>query len=399
MRAVLAKLRELHRAIDELGAIDPSEMSDADLNDAAIGLQQADSLLCAVRARYLSAWEIRRLWADDGSKAAAARLARECGLATATARRELRRARRLRDMPCTAAALIEGKLSIDQADVLVHVNQPAVAALFERDESLLVDQVKTLRYNDGMRVAKYWLSAAHDEVDHDPWSRAVSNRYVTAVRTMSDSVVLDGMLDTVAGTVFMNELRRLEQQLFEADWAVALTEHGDEARADQLARTAGQRRADALVEMARRSSAISGDGRPARPLITVVTGYDTFAKMCELADGTVVAPGQVIPLLGETDVERIVFEGPSRVIDVGVRQRFFTGALRRAIEVRDRHCQHPSGWDVPAEECDIDHKVPYSEGGLTTQANGRCYCRRHNLDRNHRRNASDTPDVPDPPEE
>jgi 5-methylcytosine-specific restriction endonuclease McrA len=57
--------------------------------------------------------------------------------------------------------------------------------------------------------------------------------------------------------------------------------------------------------------------------------------------------------------------------------------LRRAIEARDRHCQHPSGCTVTAEHCHIDHIVPYAQGGLTTQDNGRCACPKHNLDRNN----------------
>ena len=72
-----------------------------------------------------------------------------------------------------------------------------------------------------------------------------------------------------------------------------------------------------------------------------------------------------------------------------MRRRFFTGALRRAIEVRDRQCTHPSGCDVPAEECEIDHIQPYSRGGLTTQANGRCRCSVHNRQRNNRPDALD----------
>ena len=76
-----------------------------------------------------------------------------------------------------------------------------------------------------------------------------------------------------------------------------------------------------------------------------------------------------------------MFDGPSRVIDVGVRERFFTGALRRAIEVRDRHCQHRSGCDVPPDRCHIDHIVPYAESGLTVRCNGRCYCPVHNRQR------------------
>ena len=85
-----------------------------------------------------------------------------------------------------------------------------------------------------------------------------------------------------------------------------------------------------------------------------------------------------------------MFDGPSRVIDVGVRQRFFTGALRRAIEVRDRHCQFP-GCDVPAEDCQIDHKTRYTDGGLTTQDNGRCYCATHNRQRERRHDHDQRP--------
>jgi 5-methylcytosine-specific restriction endonuclease McrA len=63
------------------------------------------------------------------------------------------------------------------------------------------------------------------------------------------------------------------------------------------------------------------------------------------------------------------------------RRRRFTGALRRAIEVRDRHCQHPSGCDEPAENCDVDHKLPYTDGGETSQENGELKCRPQNRDK------------------
>ena len=101
--------------------------------------------------------------------------------------------------------------------------------------------------------------------------------------------------------------------------------------------------------------------------------------------GTVLRPGDVVPLLSEAEIERIVFDGKSRVIDVGRRTRFFRGALRRAIEVRDRTCQEPLGCDVPAEACDVDHIVPYTEGGETTQENGRCTCKSFNRRRDTKR--------------
>ncbi len=68
-------------------------------------------------------------------------------------------------------------------------------------------------------------------------------------------------------------------------------------------------------------------------------------------------------------MERL-FDSPSRVIDVGVQRRLFTGATRRAVELRDQECFHPY-CDRVAADCDIDHVPPWAAGGPTTQANGR----------------------------
>ena len=65
------------------------------------------------------------------------------------------------------------------------------------------------------------------------------------------------------------------------------------------------------------------------------------------------------------------------MLEVVERRRFFTGATRRAVEVRDRTCFHPS-CDEPAERCQVDHVVPYEAGGPTTTENGRPACGFHN---------------------
>jgi hypothetical protein len=108
-------------------------------------------------------------------------------------------------------------------------------------------------------------------------------------------------------------------------------------------------------------------------------GDDSFTQLCELATGTVIIPDMLVPHLGMAELETILFDGPFTVIAVSP-QRTFTGRLRRAIEVRDRHCQHPSGCDVPAPDCDVDHTVPVSKGGVTDQFGGKLECRPHNRD-------------------
>ena len=175
------------------------------------------------------------------------------------------------------------------------------------------------------------------------------------------------MLDPVGGTIVTDELARLEHDLYLAD------------ERDGVVRTIAQRRAAALVEMATRSATAPADGKPPRPLFPVLLGDDSFTRMCELAHGQVITPGTLVPWLSTADLEVILFRGRSTVISVSHKQRF-TGALRRAIQVRDRHCQHPSGCDEPVDRCDVDHIVPTSQNGPTDQFSGRLECFPHNRD-------------------
>ncbi len=136
--------------------------------------------------------------------------------------------------------------------------------------------------------------------------------------------------------------------------------------------------------MARRAGTAPADGRRPQPLFTVVVGYETLhGRICQLADATVVSPGSLVPWLDQAWLERVVFDPASRVIDVGVARRLFTGATRRAVQVRDQECFHPL-CDEPAEFCQIDHVEPWSAGGDTVAANGRPACAYHNRQR-HRR--------------
>jgi hypothetical protein len=131
------------------------------------------------------------------------------------------------------------------------------------------------------------------------------------------------------------------------------------------------------VELARRAVTAPSGGKRPKPLISLFVGYETFkGRICQLADGTVLSPGTVASLLDQALIERVVFDGPSRVIDLG-RARRFTGAVRRALEVRDQHCTHHS-CDQPGERCQGDHIQAWTAGGTTTLDNGQLRCGFHN---------------------
>ena len=383
----------LDRAVDELAAIDGSGLSDGQLHHLVLLHLELVSRLAAIRARHVAEWDRRKVWDSDGSKVGWGRLMRECSMAEATAKAEVRRAKALRRMPVTRTAFGEGKLTVDQVDLLARAAERDVEAVFARDEAVLIDEVvRPLRLPDAARLLRYWKDAAYDQLNVEPRLPNPDSRHAHAVRTFNDTVDLAGNLGVIGGTEFLEEFTDLEQIEFEADWAAAREQFGPDALPCHLPRTAAQRRADALIGMARNSRACrQGTFHQPRPLITVHTGMGALTTMCQLADGTVVAPQQVFPLLAEADIERIVFDGPSRVIDVGVRQRFFTGALRRALEARDLHCKDESGCDVPAHRCQGEHKHPYSEGGLTTQDNGEMLCANHNRQRQRKRKKKQRP--------
>jgi hypothetical protein len=190
-------------------------------------------------------------------------------------------------------------------------------------------------------------------------------------------------LDPISGTIVSNELKRLEQVLFEEDWAEARERLGCDPGVDDLKRTPGQRRADALVEMATRSRMAPADGKRPAPLFSVLVGYETlYGRICEIENGIVIAPGSLMPYMEAAYFERAVFT-PANRIDVSVRSRFFTGGTRRAIELRDRMCTHPYCYE-PAENCEADHIETWGSGGKTTQENGRLLCGFHNRMRNQR---------------
>jgi len=148
-----------------------------------------------------------------------------------------------------------------------------------------------------------------------------------------------------------------------------------------------------------RARTAPADGRRPAPLFSVLVGYETFAgPLLELFNRTVITPGTAAGWLTEADIERIVFDSPSRVIDVGAERRFFRGALKHAIEIRDRRCLHASCDDVPQRPV-IDHIEEASKGGPTTQTNGRYGCSFHNQWRNHHPDEeweTGTPDIGDP---
>ena len=322
-------------------------------------------------------------WALDGARSTAAWVAKEGHLPRVEARRLVMRARTLRQLPAFAESWKNGEISAAHLDVVGRVaRNPRAAERLQYDEKLLLDYARTLTFEDFLKAVAYWEQLADPDGTEESAEERRNRRDVYLVKT-GDMWLGNMTLDPISGAIVANELQRLEAELFEEDWKEAGARLGHDPTVSDLARTPSQRRADALVEMAKRSATAPPDGIPPKPLFDVLIDWPTLGgRTCELAQGMAITPGSLVPWLDRADFERAVFEPPDRV-QVSATARLFTGATRRGIQLRDRECTHPY-CDRPAVDCQVDHIQPFGQDGPTTFENGRLLCGYHNRLRNQR---------------
>jgi hypothetical protein len=353
------------------------------------------SMAAAMDAEVVTAYEASTEWAADGHRTVTAGVRHESNQSTGTARRRVQRSRKLRHLDEVAGALAAGEISVDAADLILTADRRDTHDAVIDDQKLLVEYAKELEYPDLVTVIRSWQDVRDpDDADHRA-NRRDDERSVHASRTLGSQVRLDGWLTPTEGAEFLAELERREKVLFEADWSEARDRLGDKATPHDLRRTPAVRRHDALIEMARRSAAYTGDGPAARgrAVVNVLMDYGTFiaelarhtgrpygypeSRTCELADGTVITPSEALNLALAGEVRRVVFGAEGHVLEFGRSRRLFTPALAEAIGIRDRRCAH-EGCLLPAAKCETDHVMEWHDGGETCERNGEPRCGFHN---------------------
>ena len=368
------------RAITALADVDVDAVSDAELSAVMLSLRRQQSRLAAAVSGLTAGFDARRVWASDGSRSAIDWISARGRLPRSQVADEVRDARRLRTMATTRRAWGDGDLSPAHVRTLTGLaGHPRGGHQFPASEGLLVAEAGRQRFEDWKRLCGYWRDAADPDGPEQRRDRDQARRRVSIHSGLDGVGHLDGYLTPLAAATVGGALERIEQELFDTDWVAAKQVHGDATTPAHLARTAAQRRHDALVLMAERAMAApAGAQRPA-PLVNVLVDFPTLAgRVTELASGTIVAPGDIAELLGRDDtlIRRVVFDGPNRITDISTA-RTFRGVLRQVLDLVHRRCRHGT-CTVPSHRCEGDHVVAWSDGGLTTQDNGRLACGLHN---------------------
>jgi hypothetical protein len=181
------------------------------------------------------------------------------------------------------------------------------------------------------------------------------------------SLALRGLLDPVGGAALRTALEPLARR----------TGADDE-------RCRERRLGDALVDLATHALDSGRVPRQAsqRAHLQVTTSLETLlglagAPAAELEFSLPISARTVERLACDCTVTRVLLGADSAVIDVGRSRRLVSGATRRALNVRDGHCQWPKGCNRPASLCSGHHLLHWVRGGRTDLSNTLLLCSHH----------------------
>jgi hypothetical protein len=370
----------LGSAIDELAVEDLDGVTDAALSSDVVELRRQVDRLEAQWLRRVTALDRRGIWRAEGALSPTAWLRDRCRLAPGAARDRVVAGRRLADqLEGTRTAFEDGEIGYPHVRQIAHATGEVDAEMVAEAEPILVEAARTLDPRGLAKVIAHWRHALDPEAFIAAETEARDRRRFDVSETIDAMTVVDG-------------------ELFGDDGAIVRTaiDAYDTPLPDDT-RTPTQRRADALVEMARqaldRGEAPTSGGE--RPHLNLALSLETLkglagAKAAELEWGGVISGEAARRLACDCGLSRIITDGPSEPLDVGRRTRTIPAAIRRAVIARDRHCVEP-GCDRPPGWCDVHHRRHWLDGGPTAVWNLELRCRPHHRDEHEGRRARAKP--------
>jgi hypothetical protein len=351
----------IRSALDEMFAVDDSELSAEELASDLVELSHVAQMVDVLQARRTKSLADRGGHHQLGYSSPTSFLVDQTGVSPGHAKRVVTHGNATERAPYAYAAWADGRLSTDQAGHLFRAAE-AIPDEYADAEERLVEIVEGLDAVDTAKAVEYWRQAMEGPGEIDPKTQQV-RRGLSASWTRDGMLRVDGWLNSAAGQAFMAGL----------DANTPPPRDGD-------TRTPRQRRHDALENLCRdwldngTTPTVGGD-KPHMVLHTDIPALQGIAgSLHETENGDIVDVDTLRMIACDCSLTRVVLGPDSEVLDVGRKTRVWTNAQRRAIIARDRHCQGP-GCRAKPRHCDIHHQDHWANGGTTTVDKGKLLCR------------------------
>ena len=303
-------------------------------------------------SRLAGEFDRTRWWDDEGFNTAGDWIRFNCHMNSHTVISAFAVGASEGDMPATMQALRSGEIGFAHVATMARTACDVGGAFDENKLLPLARQYSPGKFFHKCVHYRHAVDAAGYNRDQEELAEQRGLRLNTA---QDGCLLISGLLDPVGGAAVRAALEPL---------ARPSGQHDD--------RTRDQRFADAFVD-------VCSGGKPAS--IQVTASLETLRGLAGAAAGEAefsvpVSSETVQRLACDSSLTRVVLGQESMVIDVGRSRRLVDGALRKALAVRDKHCQWP-GCERPASWCDGHHLVHWIQGGETNLENCVLLCKRH----------------------
>lgn len=363
-----AQVEVLHGVLDQLLSADLATLGELERAELVTSLVTLEHRQHAALLDAIAAFDTADVASTTRHRTTSRWLQHKTRLAPGRAGGLTRTARALRDhLPSTRRDLAEGKISAAHVTAIAHVVRTVGAEHAESAEPILLELARTAEPTVVRRAAAH----LHAVVDPDGAEAALQRTYERRGVTLSvagDRAYLDGVLDIESAEVLRAALAPLMTPAGESD-----------------TRSAPQRRADAMVDLATRAmnSGTLPELGGQRPHLSVV--IDESALRSRVGDATLPWTGLTLPAgavrrwacdASLSPVVTRLVDGAWQPLDVGRSRRLASHAQLTALRVRDGGCVHPSCTRTPAY-CDAHHVRHWADGGSTSVNNMVLLCRHH----------------------
>jgi hypothetical protein len=401
--------------IDGLAFADIADLDTA-LGAAKRKRDEADLEIAAVTAVVDS----RQLFHEHSQSSIKAYLKQQLNCSGPDALRIARRARLFNQHPEIADVFGDSRIAVGQVDAMASAQQhPRAGNQFGEFVALFVQQAERLEHDDFADAIKHFVVQADQDGSYGD-QKFHEDQRTASVRVDDGAVSVHASGGDPLRSVEMKEVfdRAVEAEAHK-DFAARRGEHGDDALAYPLPRSADQRRFDAMYAIFVASVVAPADGKRPEPLVNIVIDpatslevlakyglidltdnaltdnaltnldltdlaqVDPMSRRCVTSTGIAVHPDVALQAMFAGSVRRVMVDAHDVVINMGRTQRLFTGKARQAAQLLAVRCGF-RGCDVAAEFCDVDHVTSWVDGGETDQANSMPLCGSHDR-RKHRK--------------
>jgi hypothetical protein len=337
-----------------------------DPTDVVGALTRSVRRLRAAQLDEIHAVNATRSWARSGFRSVADWLAVNSHEAFGHCRLTVHLADRIQRMPNVRAAFARGDLAESALRLLADTWTELNAAAFARDEEMLLGWALRLPHRDLRMLIDTWKRHAASEAEADADDDKFRSRTLTITEQRDGTGHIDGVLEPEGLALVRAAIGSLSMRA------------GDDQR------TPGQRRADALVAMARASvdqQPRAGTKRSRPKVIATISYHDLLTGdaggSLDTNQGRIVVSTDAIRRLAcDAGIHRLVQAPDGTTLDYGRQTRSVSDNLFEQLVARDHGCRILNCPIGPAA-CDAHHAVHWADHGPTRLDNLMLACWYH----------------------